>query len=174
MLTTINKRKHSKDLALAKKQETIDKLGDTLKKLAHEIPKYLVSQNIMKHCIIYPVFNPISRGARRPPLIGQQGGRRLNTRLSLADHFEYLNLKNDHVAIICNQTYFGDLIPVCCPLKHIKISALGDPGHGSYATFSNFQKVELTKLPPKVNFNVLLSKLYLCAPSRNRHHCFKN
>ena len=105
----------------------------------------------------------LSRGVRRSPLIGQQGGRRLNTRLSLADHFEYLNLKNDHVLIISNQTYFGDLIPVCCPLKHIKISALGGPGHGSYATFPNFQKVELTKLPPKVNFNVSLSKLYLCA-----------
>ena len=101
-------------------------------------------------------YGHLSRGVRRSPLTGQQGGRRLNTRLSLADHFEYLNLKSDHVLIISNQTYFGDLIPVRCPLKHIKISALGDPGHGSYATFSNFQKVELTKLPPKVNFNVLL------------------
>ena len=51
---------------------------------------------------------------------------------------------------------------------HIKISAPSDPIARSYATFPNFQKVELTKLPPKVNFNVPLSKLYLCATSENR------
>ena len=37
-------------------------------------------------------YRHLSRGVRRSPLIGQQGGRRLNTRLSLADDFEYLNL----------------------------------------------------------------------------------
>ena len=108
-------------------------------------------------------YGHLSRGVRRPPLIGQQGGRRLNTRLSLADHFEYLNLKIDHVPIICPQTYFGDFIAGCCPLEHIKISARSTLVDRSYATFPNFQKVELTKLPPKVNFNVSLSKLYLCA-----------
>ena len=60
-------------------------------------------------------YGHLSRGVRRPPRIGQQGGRRLNTRLSLADHFEYLNSKNDHVAFICVQSYFGDFIPVCSP-----------------------------------------------------------
>ena len=48
-------------------------------------------------------YGHLSTGVRRPPRIGQQGGRRLNTRLSLADHFEYLNLKNDTVAHICAQ-----------------------------------------------------------------------
>ena len=89
-------------------------------------------------------YGHLSRGVRRSLLIGQQGGRRLNTRLSLADHFEYLNLKNDHDAFICVQSYFGDFIPVCCPLEHVKISARADPSARSYATFTDFQKVELT------------------------------
>ena len=45
----------------------------------------------------------VSDTVHRSPLIGQQGGRRPNTRLSLADHLEYLNLKNDTVAHICAQ-----------------------------------------------------------------------
>ena len=49
-------------------------------------------------------YRHLSRGVRRSPLIGQQGGRRLNTRLSLADDFEYLNLKNDTVPHISAQS----------------------------------------------------------------------
>ena len=80
----------------------------------------------------------VSDTDRRSPLIGQQGGRRPNTRLSLADHFEYFNLKNDTVAIVGDQSCQRRSGGIFQSASFKKKSAWANKRERSYGCFPHF------------------------------------
>ena len=97
----------------------------------------------------------VSDTDRRSPLIGQQGGRRPNTRLSLADHFEYFNLKNDTVAIVGDQSCQRRSGGIFQSASFKKEISLGEQTRKKLWMFSPFLEGEITLISAILYFHLL-------------------
>ena len=114
-------------------------------------------------------YRHLSRGVRRSPLIGQQGGRRLNTRLSLADDFEYLNLKNYTVAFICDQSCLRRSCRSFQCASYKKKFSFREQTRKKLWTFSPFLEGETALISADPVFPPITLLIYLCATVGVRH-----
>ena len=109
----------------------------------------------------------VSDTDRRSPLIGQQGGRRPNTRLSLADHFEYFNLKNDTVAIVGDQSCQRRSGGIFQSASFKKKISLREQTRKKLRTFSPFLEGETALISADPVFPPITLLIYLCSSSSN-------
>ena len=108
----------------------------------------------------------VSDTDRRSPLIGQQGGRRPNTRLSLADHFEYFNLKNDTVTFICDQSCLRSSSGIFQSASYKKNFSFREQTGKKLRTFSRFLEGETALISANLGksvFQPITLLMYLCA-----------
>ena len=112
-------------------------------------------------------YGHLSRGVRRSLLIGQQGGRRLNTRLSLADHIEYLNLKNDTVPFKSDLSCQKRSGCIFQSASYKKNFSFREQTGKKLRTFSRFLEGETALISANLGksvFQPITLLMYLCAP----------